>query len=166
MPLFMGDTGDWKLAMLRFTCEGFLFTCDGVTVEVWRCCRCQCSRLRYIQLFKIILLAVWTSSEVIVAITAIKSSILAWRQLTTSSQNIQTKSVLLNRLKDWKRQPMHYPYSSTELSSKTSISLTKQRHRLPSESIELTHHLQKTCLVLPWSQYPNKCFIMTPCLMD
>ena len=93
MSFFMGDTGDWKLALLKFTCEGFLFTCDGVTVEVWRCCRCQCSRLRYIQLFKISLLAVWTSSEVIVAITAIKSSILAWRQLTISSQNIQTKSV-------------------------------------------------------------------------
>ena len=130
----------WVMAMLRFTCEGFLFTCDGVTVEVWRCCRCQCSRLRYIQLFKIILLAVWTSSEVIVAITAIKSSILAWRQLTTSSQNIIS---LLNRLKDWKRQPMHHPYSSTELSSKTSINLTKQRHRLHSESIKFTHHLQK-----------------------
>ena len=75
------------------------------------------------------------------------------------------KISLLNRLKDWKRQPMHYPYSSTELSSKTSINLTKQRHRLPSESIKLTHHLQKTCLVLPWSQYPKTCFITTPCLM-
>ena len=76
------------------------------------------------------------------------------------------KISLLTRLKDGKRQPMHYSYSSTELSSKTSkysINFSKQRHRLPSESLKLTHHLQKTCLVLPWSQYPKICFIMTPC---
>ena len=58
------------------------------------------------------------------------------------------KISFLNRLKDGKRQPMHYPYSSTELSSKTSINFNETTSQItfrePKVDSPLTKNMSGT----------------------